>query len=84
VRTNIDIDDKLMRSAMKATGASTKRAAVEAALRLAVQLARQNEALKQLWGIGWDGDLEQMRMSRLAEPDGGEAPARAPRRVPAA
>ena len=41
MRTNIDIDDKLMKQAMKATGATTKKAAVEAALRQVVQLKKQ-------------------------------------------
>ncbi|WP_058188887.1 type II toxin-antitoxin system VapB family antitoxin [Terracidiphilus gabretensis] len=61
MRTNIDIDDKLMRQAMKATGAITKKAAVEAALQLAVRLRRQSQALDELWGIGWGGNLDQMR-----------------------
>ncbi|MDR3774444.1 MAG: type II toxin-antitoxin system VapB family antitoxin [Terracidiphilus sp.] len=40
MRTNIEIDDKLMREAMKATGTTTKKAAVEASLRklIAVKL----------------------------------------------
>lgn len=55
MRTNIDIDDKLMRQAMKATGATTKKAAVEAALRQAVQLKRQ-EGLRKLRGkVVWRG-----------------------------
>ena len=63
MRTNIDIDDKLMRQAMKATGATTKKAVVEAALRNVVQLHKQKKALQQLWGIGWEGDLDKMRRS---------------------
>ncbi len=61
MRTNIEIDDKLMKQAMKATGATTKKAAVEQALRLAVRLDRQARAIDQLWGIGWDGNLDEMR-----------------------
>jgi len=34
MRTNIEIDDQLMREAMRRSGAATKRAAVEAGLRL--------------------------------------------------
>ena len=68
MRTNIDIDDKLMRAAMKATGATTKKAAVEAAMRLTVQLHKQGEAIRKLRGLGWEGDLEEMRESRI--PDG--------------
>lgn len=65
MRTNIDIDDKLMKAAMKATGAPTKKAAVEASMRLAVKMHKQAEALKGLWGIGWEGDLGEMRQSRF-------------------
>ena len=61
MRTNIEIDDKLLHQAMKIAGASTKKAAVEAALRLTVRLHRQREVLEKLWGIGWEGNLEGMR-----------------------
>ncbi len=37
MRTTIDIDDRLMRDAMRSSGARTKRAAVEQALRLLIQ-----------------------------------------------
>lgn len=63
MRTNIDIDDKLMRAAMKATGANSKRAAVEASMRLAVQLHKQGEAIRKLRGLGWEGNLDEMRGS---------------------
>ena len=61
MRTNIDIDDALLAEAMAATGQSTKRATVEAALRTVVRLQRQRAALRNLEGIGWDGDLDRMR-----------------------
>ena len=61
MRTNIDIDDELMAQAMKATGQRTKKATVEAALRKAVMLSGQKEAFENLWGIGWEGDLDEMR-----------------------
>jgi len=65
MRTTIDIDDKLMRATMKATGAHTKRAAVEAAMRLAIQLAKQVEAVKKLRVPGWKGNLAETRESRI-------------------
>jgi Arc/MetJ family transcription regulator len=64
MRTNIDIDDELLSQAMKATGLSTKRATVEEGLRLLVRLGRQNRALSQLRGLGWEGDLDKMRQGR--------------------
>jgi Arc/MetJ family transcription regulator len=41
MRTTIEIDERLMRKAMRVSGAKTKRAMVEAALRLLVQTKAQ-------------------------------------------
>ena len=65
MRTNIDIDDALLTEAMCATGLSTKKATVEEALRLLVQHNRQKFALKDLMGLGWEGDLAEMREGRV-------------------
>lgn len=67
MRTNIDIDDDLMAQAMKATGQRTKKAAVEEALRQAIQAARRRKALEELDGIGWEGDLDTMREGRFID-----------------
>lgn len=64
MRTNIEIDDALLSEAMKAAGLSTKRATVEEGLRLLVRLRRQEQALGELTGSGWDGDLDAMRQGR--------------------
>ena len=65
MRTNIDIDDKLMKQAMKATGATTKKATVEAALRQVVQLKKQAK-IRDLFGkVQWEGDLDAMREGRF-------------------
>jgi Arc/MetJ family transcription regulator len=61
MRTNIDIDDRLMKRAMKATGQQTKKATVEAALRKVVAISEQIAALEALRGTGWEGDLDKMR-----------------------
>ena len=63
MRTNIDIDDALMAEAMAAVGAKTKKEAVEEGLRTLVQLKRQS-AIRELWGIGWEGDLDEMRTNK--------------------
>jgi Arc/MetJ family transcription regulator len=61
VRTNIDIDDDLMRSALDLTGLRTKREVVELGLRTLVRLRRQ-EQVKDLRGrLTWTGDLDQLR-----------------------
>ncbi len=64
MRTNIEIDDRLMKDTLKATGLKTKREAVELALRTLLRLRRQEKA-KDLWGkVDWQGDLEAMRLDR--------------------
>jgi Arc/MetJ family transcription regulator len=76
MRTNIDIDDKLMKQAMKATGTTTKKAAVEAALSKVVQLKRQ-EGIRKLRGrVVWRGhdddwfaSDEEILKKRRAEQD---------------
>ncbi|HVA13371.1 MAG TPA: type II toxin-antitoxin system VapB family antitoxin [Stellaceae bacterium] len=64
MRTNIEIDDKLLSEAMTAAGLSTKRATVEEGLRLLVRVRAQVEALAELKGLGWEGDLDEMRQGR--------------------
>ena len=64
MRTNIVIDNALMRQAMKATGLSTKKAVVEEGLRLLVRVKGQ-EGIRRLRGkVAWEGDLSAMRESR--------------------
>ncbi len=61
MRTNIVIDDKLMSDALKATGLSTKREAVELGLKMLVRLNKQ-QAIRKLRGkLKWEGDLDEMR-----------------------
>jgi Arc/MetJ family transcription regulator len=61
MRTNIEIDDKLMRSAMKAGRYKTKREAVEAGLKLLVQSKEQLKLLDVLRTVKWEGDLDAWR-----------------------
>jgi Arc/MetJ family transcription regulator len=67
MRTNIEIDDQLMRQAMRSSGARTKRATVEAGLRLLVQVRRQ-AGIRRLRGkIEWEGNLNESRLGRNTE-----------------
>ena len=66
MRTNIDIDEKLMAEALRASGKPTKRAVVEEALALLVQLKRQEGIRKWRGKVAWEGDLEASRASRVA------------------
>ena len=61
VRTNIDIDDKLMKAALKATGARTKREVVELGLSTLVRLRAQEKGRDLKGKITWEGDLDAMR-----------------------
>ncbi|HRE45436.1 MAG TPA: type II toxin-antitoxin system VapB family antitoxin [Terricaulis sp.] len=68
MRTNIDIDDDLLAEAMAASGLATKRATVEEALRQLLRNHRRRNALEQTAGIGWDGDLDEMRRDEPPTP----------------
>ncbi|MBY3368399.1 type II toxin-antitoxin system VapB family antitoxin [Rhizobium laguerreae] len=64
MRTNIDIDDALLDAAMTATGLATKKAIVEQALRNLVEKHRRKNVIADLAGIGWEGDLDEIRHDR--------------------
>jgi Arc/MetJ family transcription regulator len=64
MRTNIVIDDTLMRDALAASGLPTKRAVVEAGLRSLVSLHKQAGARRLRGRVKWTGDLARMRMRR--------------------
>ena len=61
MRTNIEIDDKLMAEAMKAMGTKTKRETVEKALLAQVRVSRQKGILKLKGKVRWEGDLDRLR-----------------------
>lgn len=63
MRTNIVIDDKLMADALKASGYSTKKEAVEQGLRLLVKRSKQQEIRKLRGKLTWEGNLDEMRGS---------------------
>lgn len=60
-RTNIDIDEDLIAEVMRRFQLKTKREAVDFALRRAAGSTATTEGLLGLEGIGWDGDLDEMR-----------------------
>jgi len=64
MRINITIDDTLMADVLKATGAKSKREALELGLKTLLML-KQQEGIKAFKGkLKWEGDLEQMRTDR--------------------
>jgi Arc/MetJ family transcription regulator len=64
MRTNIEIDQSVVSEVMEFYGVRTKREAVDRALKQALRLKRQGEALHRLRGIGWEGDLDGMRTDK--------------------
>ena len=64
MRTNIVIDDKLMRDTLRATGLKTKREAVELGLRTLLRLKRQGQIRHLRGKLDWQGDLNAMRSDR--------------------
>ena len=64
MRTNIEIDDKLMKDALRATGAKTKKEAVELGLRTLLDLRTQEKARELRGKITWEGDLNALRTDR--------------------
>jgi Arc/MetJ family transcription regulator len=66
-RTNIDIDDNLVAEVMRRFGVSTKKEAVDLALRRLVGEPLTREFLLGLEGVGWDGDLDTLRREKPDE-----------------
>lgn len=61
MRTNIEIDDKLMKDVLKATGLTTKKEVVEMGLKTLIRLKKQ-ERIRDFRGqLKWTGDLDEMR-----------------------
>lgn len=64
MRTNIVIDEELVRKAQRLTGIRTKRELVNTALRTLVRLNEQSSLRKLRGKLNWDGDLDEMREGR--------------------
>jgi Arc/MetJ family transcription regulator len=66
-RTNIELDDALIAEVMRRFGVSTKKEAVDLALRRLVGEPLTREFLLGLEGVGWDGDLKRLRREKPDE-----------------
>ena len=64
MRTNIVIDDKLMKETLRLTGLKTKREAVELGLRTVVRLRKQEDIRRFRGKLNWRGDLDAMRTDK--------------------
>lgn len=65
-RTNIVLNQKLVREGLKSTGLKTRRALVEHALQELVRRERQTGLLSLKGKVQWSGDLPAMRQTRTA------------------
>jgi Arc/MetJ family transcription regulator len=65
-RTNIEIDDALVERVMRRYRLTSKRAAVDLALRRLVGDPMTREEALAMEGRGWDGDLDAMRGHTLS------------------
>jgi len=68
MRTNIVLDEALIEKAQELTGIKTKRAVVDEALRMLIQLYEQAEVRALRGQLRWDGDIDAARLARLPEP----------------
>lgn len=66
-RTNIDLDDDLVRRAMARLNVQTKREAVHLALEHVMRPLPTPGQLRSLRGVGWEGDLDEMRGAETEE-----------------
>lgn len=64
VRTNVVVDDELVRKVMELYGLKSKRAAIDFALRRTAGEVDPWKGMLELRGIGWEGDLDEMRDSK--------------------
>lgn len=64
MRTNIVIDDELIEEVMKGFGVRTMREAVDRALRESLAFMRQQQAVEGMRGLGWEGDLNELRTDK--------------------
>jgi Arc/MetJ family transcription regulator len=65
MRTNIEIDDDLVREALRLSGLRTKRAAVEAGLKALIPLNRKKKILDLAGKVHWEGNLDESREGRF-------------------
>ncbi|MFN2342747.1 MAG: type II toxin-antitoxin system VapB family antitoxin [Desulfonatronovibrio sp.] len=64
MRTNVVIDDKLMKSALKASDLKTKKDAIEEGLKLLIQVKGLKEIREYRGKLKWSGNLDEMRTDK--------------------
>jgi Arc/MetJ family transcription regulator len=61
MRTNIEIDDKLMKEAMKVSKSKSKKELVNHALEELIRLDKRKKMLSLFGKVKWEGNLDEMR-----------------------
>jgi len=64
MRTNIDLDDRLVTEGMRRFKCRTKKELVHLALRELLRSERRRAVLKLRGSVHWEGDLDEMRAGR--------------------
>ena len=64
-RTNIDLDDRLVEEGLRVFKCKTKKALIHLALKELLKAETRKEILKLRGKLKWEGDLEEMRRSRV-------------------
>jgi Arc/MetJ family transcription regulator len=64
-RTNIELDDRLVREGLKVFKCKSKRELVHLALTELLKGAKRKEILKLRGQVKWEADLDELRQSRL-------------------
>lgn len=66
-RTNVVMDDELVKKCLTATGIKTRRALIDHALRELLRHEKQKKVLALKGRLNWEGDLDKWRRARAAE-----------------
>jgi Arc/MetJ family transcription regulator len=64
-RTNIDLDDRLVEEGLRVFQCKTKKELIHLALQELLKTEKRKEILKLRGQLQWEGDLEEMRRSRV-------------------
>ena len=64
-RTNIDLNDSLVKEGMRIFKCKTKKELIHLALKELLKTDKRREILKLRGKLKWEGDLEEMRRSRV-------------------
>ena len=68
MRTNVVIDEKIMKKAQNYTGLKTKKEVINYALQELIKRKERKEILKLAGKLHWEGDLDEMREGRFGNP----------------